>query len=186
MIRPEYSILMDISTMKRLKVVALSILLLCCVSVAGEKVVSVSIADLQASPEILTEHQYVSTGQPDELLLSAAKEAGYVAVIDLRLASEDRGLDEASTVETLGMDYYLIEVAGAAGVTFKNAEALDTVMAETDGPVLLHCKSANRVGALLALRASMKGASDEEAIAIGKASGLGSLESVVLEQLTRK
>ncbi len=186
MIQPEPAISTDISTMKKLTAVALSILFLGCVSVADEKIVAVSVADLQASPEVLAEHQYISTGQPDESLLGAAKEAGYVAVIDLRRASEDRGLDEASTVETLGMDYHLIEVAGAAGVTFKNAEALDTVMAEADGPVLLHCRSGNRVGALLALRASMKGASDEEAIAIGKASGLGSLESAVLEQLARK
>ena len=172
--------------MKKLIAIALSVLFLGCVSVADEKVIAVSVEDLQANPGVLNDQRYISTGQPDAALLSAAKDAGYVAVIDLRTAGEERGMDEADVVESLGMSYHLIEVAGAGGVTFENATELDGVMAGIDGPVLLHCRTGNRVGALLALRASMNGASDEEALATGKASGLTSLEGAVAEQLAKK
>lgn len=172
--------------MKKLTAICLSFLFLGWAVVADENVVAVSIAELQASPEVLTEHRYISTGQPDEAMLKAAKNAGYAAVIDLRTAGEDRGIDEAATVESLGMSYHLIEVAGASGVTFENARALDEVMAGIDGPVFLHCRTGNRVGALLALRASMHGATAEEALAVGKTAGLGSLEGAVREQIQTK
>lgn len=169
--------------MKKLTAIAVSLLFLGCASVADENVVAVSVEEIQANPGVLAEHRYISTGQPDEALLSQAKDAGYVAVIDLRTASEERGMDEASTVEALGMSYHSIEVAGARGVTFENAQALDALMDDIDGPVLLHCRSGNRVGALLALRAGMDGASVEDALALGRAAGLGSLEGVVQERL---
>ena len=169
--------------MKKLTAIAVSLLFLGCASVADENVVAVSVEEIQSNPAVLAEHRYISTGQPDEALLSAAKAAGYVAVIDLRTAAEERGMDEVAAVESLGMSYHLIEVAGARGVTYENAKALDDVMAGIDGPVLLHCRTGNRVGALLALRAGMDGASVEEALALGRAAGLGSLEAAVLERL---
>jgi len=49
--------------------------------------------------------------------------------------------------------------------------------------VLVHCGSGNRVGALLALRASLDGADDEKALALGREGGLSSLEGVVRERL---
>ena len=169
--------------MKKLTAIAVTFLVLGCVSFAEENVVAVSVEDIQSNPGVLAEHRYISTGQPDEALLSKAKDAGYVAVIDLRTAAEERGMDEASTVEALGMSYHLIEVAGARGVTFENARALDALMDDIDGPVLLHCRTGNRVGALLALRAGMDGASVEDALALGREAGLGSLEGAVTEQL---
>ena len=47
----------------------------------------------------------------------------------------------------------------------------------------MHCASGNRVGALMALRASQNGASAEEAMAAGKAAGLTRLEPVVAKRL---
>jgi protein tyrosine phosphatase (PTP) superfamily phosphohydrolase (DUF442 family) len=61
---------------------------------------------------------------------------------------------------------------------------LDDVLQEIDGPVLLHCGSGNRVGAVLALRHSLSGASEEEAIAFGNDAGLTKLEDVVRERLS--
>ena len=52
-----------------------------------------------------------------------------------------------------------------------------------DGPVLIHCASSNRVGALLALRESLRGASDEEALEFGKQAGMTRLEPLVKERL---
>jgi rhodanese-related sulfurtransferase len=49
-----------------------------------------------------------------------------------------------------------------------------------DGKVLLHCASGNRVGAMLALRARwLQGKSADEAMAIGKASGMTGLAADV-------
>lgn len=124
-----------------------------------------------------------TAGQPDEASLNSLAEAGYVAVIDLRSASEDRGFDEKSVVEALGMNYISIPVSGADGVSFDNAALLDQSLSGIEGPVLVHCASSNRVGALLSLREKMHGASTEEALNLGLAAGLGSLRPAVEEQL---
>lgn len=150
---------------------------------AEETVANVSVDEIRADAGVIAGAQFVATGQPDQDVLAMASEAGFTTVIDLRGESEDRGMDEAAAVEELGMQYISLPVAGAAGVTFENAATLDKYLAEADGPVFVHCRSGNRVGALFALRAAAAGASDEDAIAAGKAAGLGSLEKAVREQL---
>ena len=51
-------------------------------------------------------------------------------------------------------------------------------------PVIIHCASGNRVGALLALRANLiQGKSASEALAFGKAAGLTTLEDAVKQRL---
>jgi len=95
----------------------------------------------------------LSSGQPNAAALSAIAAAGYAGVIDLRMADEPRGFDEIGTAAALGLRYETLPVAGPNDVTFENAAKLDALLAEFDGPVLLHCGSGNRVGALFALRA---------------------------------
>jgi len=124
-----------------------------------------------------------TAGQPDEASLDNLAEAGYVAVIDLRAVSEDRGFDEKSVVESLGMNYISLPVSGAGGVSYDNAALLDQTLSGIDGPVLVHCASSNRVGALLSLREKMNGASSEDALSLGLAAGLSSLRSTVEAQL---
>ncbi len=124
-----------------------------------------------------------SAGQPDQAALTVFRAQGYVAVIDLRGEKEDRGMDEQAVVEKLGMDYVLLPIEDEDGINFENAAKLDTLLASYDGPVLVHCGSGNRVGAVLALRQSMNGADDAEAIEYGKEGGLTRLEDVVRERL---
>ena len=126
-----------------------------------------------------------SAGQPDEAALEVFADAGYVAVVDLRGPDENRGFEQQQVVEDLGMFYVPLPIEGKSAISFDNARKLDDLIAEHDGPVLVHCGSANRVGALLALRASLKGADDEEALALGKEGGLTRLEGVVRQELTR-
>lgn len=95
-------------------------------------------------------------------------------------------MDEAAEVAALGMQYVSLPIAGGDDVTFENAAALDKILADTDGPVLLHCASGNRVGALFALSAKLAGATNEEALAAGKVAGLTRLEGVVKERLQEK
>jgi uncharacterized protein (TIGR01244 family) len=173
--------------MKKLILVFTSSILFACMSQATEptndSTVSLSAAQIKADSSTLVDQQYVSTGQPDKEVLSIAKDAGFVAIVDLRGEGEDRGYDEVAAVEAMGMTYVALPVAGASDVTYENAARLDSILEGIDGPVLLHCKSGNRVGALIALRASVTGATDEEAIAAGKAAGLTRLEPVVQKLL---
>jgi len=128
-----------------------------------------------------------TAGQPTEAQLHQAAAAGITTVIDLRLPSEDRGFDETASATTLGLQYIRIPVAGAAGLTPANVQALQNVLAQADGPVLLHCASGNRVGALLALMKAQQGASVEEALQFGRDAGMTSLEATtrtLLEQDT--
>jgi uncharacterized protein (TIGR01244 family) len=124
-----------------------------------------------------------AAGQPDETALAVFSNNGYVAVLDLRTAGEDRGLDEKAVVEGLGMDYVSFPI-GRGGISFENAESLDKLIRSYDAPVLVHCASSNRVGALLALRASLGGADDAAAMEVGKQGGLTQLEPEVREVLS--
>lgn len=124
-----------------------------------------------------------AAGQPDAEVLQRFAEAGYAAVIDLRAVDEDRGMDEKAVVEDLGLDYILLPIDDAEDVSFDTARQLDELLSGYEGPVLVHCASSNRVGALLALRESLAGASDDEALEVGRQSGLTRLEPLVRERL---
>jgi len=152
---------------------------------AGELSTSmkVSIEDIRAAGKVIPVDGVTSTGQPDEAALKIFADSGYVAVIDLRTAKEERGIDEATVVEAAGMEYVSLPIASASAVNFENATKLDEYLASFDGPVVVHCAAGNRVGALLALRQSQKGDDDETAIAYGKRGGLTRLEPRVREVL---
>ncbi len=121
-------------------------------------------------------------GQPDRAALERAKELGITRVINLRAENEAGVAEEIPIVEELGMEYIAIPMSGAAGLTEENARRLDEAL--TDAPTLLHCGSGNRVGGLLALRAFyVDGATPEEAMEIGRSSGLTGLEPHVASHL---
>ena len=122
-------------------------------------------------------------GQPDATSLESLAESGYTTVIDLRRPEEDRGIDESAAVEGLGMSYVSIPVDGANGVTYANAALLNQVLDQAEGPVLIHCGSGNRAGALLSLREKLNGADNETALAVGRAGSLTRLEPTVVERL---
>lgn len=124
-----------------------------------------------------------SAGQPDKAALAVFADNGYATVIDMRARDEDRGFDEAAFVESLGMHYVAFPIASEDDVSFDSARKLDELLRSSPGPVLVHCASGNRVGALLALRASLHGADDAEALAFGREGGLTRLEPVVRERL---
>lgn len=120
-----------------------------------------------------------SAGQPQEQHWEALANSGITTVVDLRGPDEDRGHDEPSHARQAGLSYHNLPVDGAAGVTRETAERLDALIAQAPGPVLVHCGSGNRVGALLALRAHANGASPEEALALGERGGLRQLRPYV-------
>jgi len=125
-------------------------------------------------------------GQPSQDDLARLKSEGVRTVIDLRGAQEDRGYDEAAEAQRLGLAYIALPIAGKDDITPANAKALGELLRAQDGDVLLHCASGNRVGALLALDAAVRGIPREEALELGRAAGLKSLEPVAAEQLPKQ
>ncbi len=122
-----------------------------------------------------------ASGQPTRDEFRGLAQAGIKHVINLRPAQEQEW-NEAEFVQSLGMEYHSLPVAGAAGITTENAASLAEMIAAVNGePVLVHCSSSNRVGALIALVERMRGVRVDEAIATGKEWGLTRLESVVRE-----
>jgi uncharacterized protein (TIGR01244 family) len=116
--------------------------------------------------------------------LDGLKQAGIRHIIDLTLDAETPHFNEAKLVRAAGMRYSNLPLRGAADLTRDNVIAFDELMLSAERPVLVHCSSANRVGAIAALRAAwVEGKSEEEAIAIGKAWGLKALEPDVRERI---
>ena len=113
----------------------------------------------------------LSAGQPTAAQLGELAKAGTKTIIDLRTASEDRGFDEPARAKELGLIYVNIPVTtdtlDAATITrFREA------FAKAERPLVLHCASANRVGALLYADLVLGGTSTDEALAKAKAAGL--------------
>lgn len=157
-------------------------------AVAGDKnldAISSLKVDLDAVVELNQVHPVegvTAAGQPNEAGFKVFADNGYAVVIDLRTAGEDRGLDEAAVVESLGMDYINLPI-GRDGITFANAKALQALIQAYDQPVLVHCASANRVGALFALSEYAESGDAEAAIEAGRAAGLKGMEPVVKKVL---
>lgn len=157
-------------------------------AVAGDKNLD-AISSLKVDLDAVVELNQVrpvegvtAAGQPNEAGFKVFADNGYAVVIDLRTAGEDRGLDEAAVVESLGMDYINLPI-GRDGITFANAKALQALIQAYDQPVLVHCASANRVGALFALSEYAESGDAEAAIEAGRAAGLKGMEPVVKKVL---
>jgi uncharacterized protein (TIGR01244 family) len=119
----------------------------------------------------------LAAGQPTGEQLQLLAEDGYRTVIDLRTDTEPRGYDETGAAEANGLTYVNIPVTGA---TLDKA-AIDRFVAELDKaerPVIIHCATSVRVGALYYAWLREKGAPREQALAKGKAAGLKSPELI--------
>lgn len=146
---------------------------------AADKLAAVDITNLNKPAENI-----YSSGQPSQEAFKGIAESGIEVVVNLRPHSE-LDWNEQALVESLGMAYINLPVAGAADITHENAQALESLLAELEGKqVLVHCSSSNRVGALSALTAYKKNGGDINAsVDEGKKWGLTRLESLVREKL---
>ena len=137
------------------------------------------------SPQLNTPYQFdprpnlLCAGQPDAAGFESAKQAGVVAVLNLR-PNEEMDWDEQAFLEELGLDYLQIAVSSPADLSQDNARKLNAWLEQyADRPVLIHCASSNRVGALLALGAFLKGAEMDQALQLGRDAGLTRMEPMV-------
>jgi uncharacterized protein (TIGR01244 family) len=118
-----------------------------------------------------------TAGQPDEDHIRSLAEAGYKTVIDLRTTEENRGLDEEEVVREAGMEYINIPV-GHQTINDETFQRFRQLMASHGRrPALVHCSSANRVGALLIPYLILdEGKNHEAAVKTGEEVGLSSEE----------
>jgi uncharacterized protein (TIGR01244 family) len=125
-------------------------------------------------------------GRPSQDHLQQAQARGVRTVVNLCPHSEPCGYDEPALVHSLGMHYVNIPIAGPADLTTENAQRLASALAEAGPghPVLVHCASGNRVGALFAVKARrIDGLGVEEALAVGRSAGLKAMEPAVRQLL---
>jgi uncharacterized protein (TIGR01244 family) len=118
-------------------------------------------------PRILCVDERVATGgQPTDAAFAKLAANGYRAVLNLRTASE--GIDlkhEQEVIETAGMRYVNIPVVSSAPKPEQVDEFIKAVKDKNNQPMLIHCGSANRVGAFwMIYRVVEQGWSEEKAL----------------------
>lgn len=121
-------------------------------------------------------------GQPGPEAVSEAKEAGYRTIVDLCAPNEYHSYDR-DQVESLGFRYINIPISGQGDLCHSSAQRLHEVLEdESARPVIVHCASGARVGALFTLRACwVLGHPAEHALHLGRQAGLrpGPMEQLV-------
>lgn len=128
--------------------------------------------------------------QPDAKGLAAAKEAGVTRVITLR-SEREIDFDDEAMVKDAGLEFHAIRFGGHQQMTDAKLDELRRLLrsARPDEQVLLHCASANRVGAVWIAHRVLDGRQAiENAVAEGKRIGLKDpdLESTAIQYVRRK
>jgi len=121
---------------------------------------------------------YITGGQPSISDLELFAKRGVKHVINLRSKGEFSLFNEKEIVESLGMTYINLEIQGIEDLNQNKIKAFSKLLSNKE--TLVHCASGNRVGALFALDAYfVKNKTADEAMYIGKITGLTRLESKV-------
>ena len=119
-------------------------------------------------------------GQPVPQVLAKLEDMGFRTVVNLRTEKEGAA-QERAVVEAQGLRYVWVPVT-ADSFSLADVDAVQKALDEpSSGPVLLHCASSNRVGAVWAVIQSRQGKTLDEALAAGRAAGLqsGPMETAV-------
>jgi uncharacterized protein (TIGR01244 family) len=122
-----------------------------------------------------------TAGQPSESAWADLAKAGFKSVVDLRAPEEARGHDEASAVRTAGMEYIPLPVTPVT-LRDESYDRFRKIMRDpARRPILVHCATANRVGALLIPYLMLdEGRPAEESIQVARQVGLRSPEYVTM------
>ena len=113
-------------------------------------------------------------GQPDAAAIKRlAEQEGLATLINLRrpLEMEELGFDAAAACESCGVTYVSVPVAMPFSKT--EVEQFAKAVKSTEGSVLVHCATSNRVGAIwAAYLATHEDVPVDEAIEIGRSAGM--------------
>ena len=113
--------------------------------------------------------------QPKPEDFAQAKKSGVKTVINLRHAVEIKDFDEQKVVEAEGLTYVNVPWDGPEELTDAVFDKAREQLKTAQRPILLHCGSANRVGAVwLPFRVLDGGLTWDEALAEAKTVGLKS------------
>lgn len=115
--------------------------------------------------------------QPSPEDLSEARERGLRTVLNLRRPAEQGEFDERAWVEGLGLTYLALPFGGPEELDDALFDRARELLAGAERPLLVHCASANRVGAVwVPYRVLDGGLELEEAVLEAHAIGLRSAE----------
>ncbi len=115
--------------------------------------------------------------------LEAVVALGFKLIIDLRQPTEDGVAEEAAAAPGLGVSY-LNMAMGPGAPSEEQVAAFSALISDPENyPILTHCASSNRAGAIWALHRAAAGVDPITAIEEGRAGGMTSRESVVREML---
>jgi uncharacterized protein (TIGR01244 family) len=139
------------------------------------------IPDFLDSHEVPNYHRVrpgvATSGQPPAEALARLGALGFKTVVNLRTEKEG-AKDEETAAKAAGLAYVWVPVTPDT-FSLDDVDRVERVLEdEAAAPVLLHCASANRVGAVWAVMATRRGRSIEEALAEGKEVGLSSAAMV--------
>ena len=130
-------------------------------------------ADPAAIPNYKVVRPGIATaGQPTPEALKKLKQQGFKTVINLRVETEPGAKEEAEIVKAEGLQYFSVPITPATFSQEKVDEVAKLLADPKAGPILFHCGSANRVGAVWTVIEAQKGKSYEEAEAEGRKIGL--------------
>lgn len=115
--------------------------------------------------------------------LEEAQALGFRLIVDLR-GEDERGVsDEKSSAQKLGVNYVNIPVTRRAPQWNQVDELAALIHDPANYPILIHCVSSNRSGAIWSLYRANVGVSAVTAIEEGRTAGLASREPAVRKML---
>jgi uncharacterized protein (TIGR01244 family) len=127
--------------------------------------------------------------QPSAADFRKLRDQGLRTVINLRPESENKAFDEPALMSELGLRYVSIPFAGPEQLTDTVFTRARDMLEWADKPILIHCGTANRVGAIwLARRVLDDGLTYEAALAEAREIGLKApdLESRARDYIERE
>ncbi len=126
--------------------------------------------------------------KPQPADIEQAKKGGVKTVVNMMHPGEQAGFDERAFVTDLGLAYHNPAWNGADELSDATIDANLALIRGAERPMLVHCSSANRVGAIwYAYRAIDGGLSDADALAEARIVGLKSpdYERIIREYIAR-
>lgn len=136
------------------------------------------------TPYFRPDDQTIVCGSLDEEKVAGLAKSGVDVVINLQ-PDDELIFDEAAAVTQAGMTYEQLPISGADDLKQLKILAFDGLLRQYHGKkIALHCKSGNRAGAAMALRAGwLRGRKIDTAMERGRSHGLTTLEQEVHNRL---
>ncbi len=145
---------------------------------SGHKAVTTEKLEPYACGEITKLHTFQGiflASQPAEADFEQAKKGGVKSVINLRHSAEQKDFNEKAKIEWLGLNYFNPAWNGPDELTDARFAEVQKLLETAERPILLHCASANRVGAhWIVYRVKNGGLSLDAAVAEARTVGLKS------------